>query len=220
MQSQLVQQPRFADFQGRTEVFQCVIAHIEGSLPVVLIHPVAVLAASEAESVNIVLTHNIPTAPEIRAGSPDIRKLRRGKAFLPGSASLGRVILRPFQCFLVCLQIGAEDLTALCHIVGVRFPVTVPGIDTLAIVEADRKAFWKFQLLGNTELLCGGLAGEVIFKFPGGPYPERLGQLVGDKGILMGFVSVDKLRAADPAGLLLFRQSFSSDFNVEKELNP
>ncbi len=192
----------FADLQGRTEVFQCVIAHIEGSLTVILIHPVAVLAAPEAKSVNIVLTYNIPAAPEIRAGAPDIRKLRRGKAFLPGSATLGRIILRPFQCFLVCLQIGAEDLTALCHIVGIRFPVAVPGIDTLAIIESYLKTFGNFQFLGNAELFRGGLAGEVIFKFPGSPYPKCLGQLVGDKGILMGFVGIDKLRAADPAGLL------------------
>ena len=107
----------FADFQGGTEVFHDVLTYIEGSLPVILIHLVAVLAASEAESVNVVLPHNIPTASKTRAGVPDIRKLRRGKAFLPGSASLDCVILHPFQCFLVCLRVGAEDLTALFHIV-------------------------------------------------------------------------------------------------------
>ena len=107
----------FADFQGGTEVFHGVLTHIEGSLPVILIHPVAVLAVPEAESINVVLPHNIPTASKIRAGAPDIRKPRRGKAFLPGSASLDCVILRPFQCFLVCLQVGAENLTALFHIV-------------------------------------------------------------------------------------------------------
>ena len=55
-----------ADLQGCRQIFERFKSHVEGSLPVILVHPVPKFTAAEPEGVKVVLPGDLRTVPVIR----------------------------------------------------------------------------------------------------------------------------------------------------------
>ena len=96
-----------ADLQGCRQIFERFKTHVEGSLPVILVHPVSKLAAAEPEGVKVVLPGDLHAVSVIRPGAPHMGELWRHKPRLSAFAAAFCQLLHPFQGslprFKICL---------------------------------------------------------------------------------------------------------------------
>lgn len=148
--------------RGR-QVFQSLKSHVQGSLPVILIEPVAELAAAKAEGIKVMLPDDLLAFSVIRTGSGDVFKLRRYKALFPALAPAFGVLLRPAQGCLSGGKVALQNGIALCDIVGSFLPVIITGI-ALAVVKVKGVAARHLLFFCNAELLLFRLPCIIPFK--------------------------------------------------------
>ena len=77
------------------QILQCLKAHVQGSLPVILIKPVTKLAAAEAKGIKVVLSDDLLTVAVVRSGSGDVFELGRDETLLTAFAAAFGVLLCP-----------------------------------------------------------------------------------------------------------------------------
>ena len=59
-----------ADLQGSRQIFERFKPHIEGNLPVILVHPVPKFTAAESKGIKVMLPGNLHAISVIRSGPP------------------------------------------------------------------------------------------------------------------------------------------------------
>ena len=192
-----------ADLQGRRQILERFKAHVEGSLPVILVHPVPKLSAAEPESIKVVLPGDLRAVPVIRPGPPHMGELRGHEPRLAALAPAFRQLLHPFQGIVTRSKVCLYDGIAFRHVPGIRFPVIIPGISILPIVEMDRITFRHLLVFGNAKLLLLRLLCEIPLKIPLRVDHQGIGQLVRNGRVLPALLRRLVMGAAAPALHLL-----------------
>ena len=194
------------DLQGRRQILQRLKSHVEGSLPVILVHPVPKFTAAEPEGIKVVLPGDLHAVSVIRPGAPHMGELGRHKPRLSAFAAPFCQRLHPFQGGLPRFKVCLQDGIALRHIIGVRFPVIIFGISILPVVEMDRIALRHLLVFGNAKLFLLRFLCEVPLKMRGRVNHQGIGQLVCNGRVLPALFRRLVMDAAAPA-LHLFQIS-------------